>query len=281
MKDCQHIKKLLYPYLDGELDPGQNIDVEEHILSCQKCSDLFSQERRFLSILKTGCFKEEAPHSLKAKVNRLLEKEQGKKQRSFFPVFRNNPFRFAFAASLAGLLVMLFTGLLFDGGSEVMAMPPFVRASVENHLQYVKGKFPLEIKSNDPKIVFAWFKEKMNFMPDLPIINDERVTLLGGRITNFQGDPMALVSYRIDNSPVTMLIIQGKAEAFVESNDHTFLHGRRFNFSRYKEFNTISWTDDGNNFALISKFHSQNIKSCKVCHAKGSGLSSIDVLLGI
>ncbi len=275
MKDCTHIKKLLYPYLDCELDIREKLDVEEHILHCQECCDLLNEEKRFLSVIKNGCLKEAGPPTLKAKIERMLEK----KQRPFFHIFTNYPFSMAFAATLAGLLIILFTGKLFDMGQS--AIPPFVRTSVENHLEYIQGKLPLEVKSNDPRVVFAWFKEKINFMPMLPVLKDENVVLLGGRIANFEGDLMAFVSYQVEKNPVTMLIIQGKAEAFVESSDHTFLHGRRFNFSRYEGLNTISWTDHGKNFALISNFSSQNIKGCAVCHARGSGLSDLNALLGI
>ena len=275
MKNCAYIEKLLYPYLDGELDVGQNLIVEEHILDCQKCCDLLNEEKRFLSVIKNGCLQEEGPPALKAKIERMLHK----KQRPFFHFISNHPFKMAFAAALAGMLIFLFSGKLLDLG--LNRTPPFVRASVENHLKYINGNLPLEIKSHDPRVVVAWFKKRIEFMPHLPVLKDDRVVLLGGRLAEFKGENMDLVSYRIEKSPVTMLVIRGNPAAFVESSDFTFLHGRRFNFSRQHGLNTISWTDDGNNFALISNFSAQNIKGCAVCHGEGSGLSDLNALLGI
>jgi anti-sigma factor RsiW len=275
MKKCTYIEKLLYPYLDGELDVGQNLIVEEHILNCQKCCDLLNEEKRFLHVIKNACRKKEGPPALKAKIERMLDK----KQRPFFHIFPNHPFKMAFAAALAGMFIALFSGNLLDLGSS--KTPPFVRALVENHLKIIDKNLPLEIESHDPQVVMAWFKKRIEFMPDLPVLKDDKVVLLGGRLAKFRGENMALISYRLEKSPVTMSIIKGNPTAFVESSDFTFLHGRRFNFSRQHGFNTIAWTDDGKNFALISSLESQKIVSCKVCHAQGSGLSDLNELLGI
>jgi anti-sigma factor (TIGR02949 family) len=275
MKDCADIEKLLYPYLDGELDVKQNLDVEEHILGCQKCCDLLNEEKRFLSVVKNGCLQEEGPPALKAKIERMLHK----KERPFFRFFSNHPFKMAFASALAGILIFLLFGKLLDLG--INRTPPFVRASFENHLKYLNGNLPLEIESHDPQAVAAWFKKRIDFMPSLPVTKDDTIVLLGGRLGEFKGANVALISYKIEKSPVTMFIIKGNPAACVDSSDFTFLKGRRFNFSRQHGLNAISWTDDGNNFALISSYPSQNIMSCKVCHARGSGLSNLNALLGI
>ena len=118
-------------------------------------------------------------------------------------------------------------------------------------------------------------------MPHLPELKDDKIVLLGGRLTEFKGEHLALVSYKIDKSPVTMAIIKGNPLAYVESRDYFFMKGRRFNFSHKRGFNAIAWTDDGNNFALVSTHSSRDIMSCKVCHANGSGLSDLNALLGI
>lgn len=275
MNDCTEVKKLFYPYLDGELDVKQNLDVEAHLLHCQKCCDLLNEEKRFLSVIKNGCLQEEGPPALKAKIERMLNK----KQRPFFHLLSNHPVKATFAAALAGILLFILTYELFDLGFN--RTPPFVRASIEAHLKYTNGNLPLEIESHDPQAVLTWFQQRIDFMPHLPEVKDDMIVLLGGRLAKFKGENVAQVNYKIKKSPVTMFIIRGNPTAYVESKDFTFLHGRRFNFSHRNGLNTISWADNGNNFALISSYTSQDIMSCKVCHAKGSGLADLDALLGI
>jgi anti-sigma factor RsiW len=275
MKDCAEIEKLMYPYIDGELDVKQNLDVEAHLLGCQKCCDLLNEEKRFLSVINNGCLQAKGPPALKAKIERILNK----KQQPLIRLFTNYPFKTAFAAAMAGILLFLLTGKLLD--ISLNRTPPFVRAAVENHLKHLNGSLPLEIESHDPQVVVAWFKKKIDFIPHLPELKDDMVVLLGGRLAKFKEENVALVSYRIDKSPVTMSIIRGNPIAYVESKDFTYLHGRRFNFSRQRGLDTISWTDAGNNFALISSYPAQNIMSCKVCHASGSGLPDLNALLGI
>lgn len=275
MKNCADIQQLVYPYLDGELDVKQNLDVEAHILDCQKCCDLLNEEKRFLSVIKNGCLQEQGPPVLKAKIEQKL----CKKQRLFSRFFSNHPFKAAFAAALAGILIFLLCGRLLDLG--INRTPPFVKASFENHLKYLNGNLPLEIQSHDSQVVAAWFKKRIDFMPYLPELKDDMIVLLGGRLAQFKGKNVALVSYRIDKSPVSMFIIRGNPTANVESRNFTLLNGRRFNFSHQHGLNAIAWTDDGNHFALISSHLSQDIMSCKVCHANGSGLSNLNALLGM
>ncbi len=275
MKDCTHIKKLLYPYLDGELDAKQNLDVEFHIFDCQQCCDLLNEEKRFLSAIRNGCLQKEGPAALKVKIEKMLDK----KKWSLFRIFSNFPFQMAFAAALAGLLILIFTGRLLDFGSGIT--PPFVKASFENHLKYVNGNLPLQIESNDPRVVEAWFKKRINFIPHLPVLEDDSVVLLGGRLADFKGEVVALVGYRIENTPVTMLIIRGNPAAFVESRDFTFMNGRRFNFSGQKGLSSVSWTNKGNSFAIITTFPAQTITGCAVCHSNGSGLPDLNTLLEI
>lgn len=275
MKDCADIELLLYPYLDGELDVKQNLEVEAHILDCQKCCDLLNEEKRFLSVVKNGCLQEKGPPALKAKIDRMLCNQQ----RLFLRFFSNHPFKAAFAAALTGILIFLLSGKMLDLG--IHRTPPFVRSSVENHLKYLNGNLPLEIESHDPRAVAAWFNKRIDFMPHLPKLKDDMIVLLGGRLAQFKGEKVALVSFRIDKSPVSMFIIKGNSAAKVESRDFTFLKGRRFNFSHQHGLNAVAWTDDGNHFALVSSHLSQDIMSCKVCHANGSGLSDINALLGL
>lgn len=275
MKDCAFIEKLIYPYLDGELDVGRNLEVEAHLLVCQKCCDLLNEEKRFLSLIKNGCLQQEGPPALKAKIKKMLHR----KKAPLFRLFPNHPFKVAFAASLAIILLFLVTGTPIGTGRNKTS--PFISASVESHLSLMNGNLPLEIESHDPRVVVAWFKKRIDFMPALPALKDDAIVLLGGRLSRFNGESMALISYRIENSPVTMFIIRGNPAADVVSGDFAYLKGRRFNFSRQHGFNTIAWSDDGNNFALTSAFAAQDIASCKVCHGKGSGLSDLKSLLGI
>jgi mycothiol system anti-sigma-R factor len=275
MNDCADIEKLLYPYLDGELDVKQNMDVEAHLLGCQKCCDLLNEEKRFLSVIKNGCLQEEGPPALKAKIEKMFHK----KQRPLARLFSIHPFKTAFAAALAGILLFLVAGELLDLSKT--QTPPFVRASLENHLKYINGNLPLEIVSHDPQTVVAWFKKRIDFMPHLPELKDDMIVLLGGRLAEFEGTNVALVSYAIEKSPVTMYIVKRNPTSLVESREFTFMKGRRFNFSGQNGLNAISWTDNGNNFTLVSSHPSQDIKSCRVCHARGSGLSDLDALLGI
>jgi anti-sigma factor RsiW len=121
----------------------------------------------------------------------------------------------------------------------------------------MNGNLPLEIQSHDSQVVAARFKKRIDFMPELPALKDNAIVLVGGRLSQFNGEQMALISYQIEKSPVTLFVIRQNPATDVQSADFTYLRGRRFNFSHQHGLNTVAWSDNGNNFALtsVSLFH--------------------------
>src|SRR3989338_1903119 len=52
MYDCQTLLKLLYPYLDNELDVKESIRVQMHLEECPSCRTIFEKEQVFLAWLR-------------------------------------------------------------------------------------------------------------------------------------------------------------------------------------------------------------------------------------
>jgi predicted anti-sigma-YlaC factor YlaD len=52
MTDCPSVIRLLYPYLDREVDPATRVTVDEHLVRCFQCRERYSAERQFLALLK-------------------------------------------------------------------------------------------------------------------------------------------------------------------------------------------------------------------------------------
>ncbi len=268
MKTCNEVQKLIYPYLDGELDVKQNLFVEEHLVGCSECSDLLTDRKRFLTLLQSSSLREPAPARLREKISASLE---GKKPFPW-PRLISSPFKYTFGVAVALLLLFFFANKLPPGSDDAN---PFIQASVVSHENFLKGKLPLEFVSNDPEKVTKWLMGKIDFMVKLSNFKDDNVVIRGGRVLNFNGRPVGLVSYQVDNTPVSLLIVQKSAETKIESDDFTLVEERKINFQDIRGFNTVAWSVCSNNFTLVSTLPKKGEKSCNVCHAKGSGLSSL------
>jgi predicted anti-sigma-YlaC factor YlaD len=48
---CRELVELVTDYLEGRLDPGQRVRVEEHLRSCDGCQNYIEQMRQTLAAL--------------------------------------------------------------------------------------------------------------------------------------------------------------------------------------------------------------------------------------
>jgi anti-sigma factor RsiW len=49
---CQELDRLLYPYLDGEFQPEERMDMETHLGTCADCARRVEQEREIQQALR-------------------------------------------------------------------------------------------------------------------------------------------------------------------------------------------------------------------------------------
>ena len=81
MYDCQTLMKLLYPYLDGELDIKESLRVQEHLQECPYCAEVFRQEREFLQDFKASALIPSAPAHLRERLSRILKPSESLQQK--------------------------------------------------------------------------------------------------------------------------------------------------------------------------------------------------------
>lgn len=175
--DCQKFQEYLYPYLDGELDENLKIEIEKHLSNCPICSLELEKERKFGHILKTHLIKEKAPFALREAVVKQLENKT--KKFSWRYIFVT---RFAPAFVLLIVVMAVVINQRFNAGN---VFPVFSEV-VENHLEYLRGIYPLEFQTSDMKEALAWFRGKTDFAVTPPHINLDKAHLVGGRIVHLK-----------------------------------------------------------------------------------------------
>lgn len=51
MTDCPSVIRLIYPYLDHEIDPAERDQVEAHLVRCPECRGRYAAESQFRTLL--------------------------------------------------------------------------------------------------------------------------------------------------------------------------------------------------------------------------------------
>ncbi len=267
MTTCNELDKRLYQYLDGELGMQDNRELEEHLLHCQRCSELLQEQRRFLTVLANPTLREKGPAALRAKI--LTQLERKKKRR--LPSLLQGPWRLACSGALVLALLVLTLTLL----PRQPRLSPFMASLAGSHQEYLQGGESLALASSDPTVVAQWLRQQLGLATAFPRFDDENVVLKGVRSGRFRDQPVAYVSYEVHKVPVTLVVVKKTPETDIETAQHTLVEDRRINFSQTNGFNIVSWSVCDNNFALVSHLPHKGKQGCAVCHANGSGLMDL------
>ena len=70
--DCSHAQSLLDTYLDQELDPVRNLEIEEHLHGCAACAQNYGDRQMIRQSLKTESLYFKAPQQLEKRIQRSL-----------------------------------------------------------------------------------------------------------------------------------------------------------------------------------------------------------------
>ncbi len=81
---CQELDRLLYPYLDGEFQPEERMDLETHLSGCAACQRRVETEKQMQQALRRAARHSvqgmRAPSSLRAGIQVGLKQEQRRAQ---------------------------------------------------------------------------------------------------------------------------------------------------------------------------------------------------------
>lgn len=70
--NCEECEKLIWQYLDGELDGVSSGDLQRHLEECRDCFSHAEFERQVKELVRRSCGCEQAPPELRERLSRLL-----------------------------------------------------------------------------------------------------------------------------------------------------------------------------------------------------------------
>ncbi|MDY7228063.1 anti-sigma factor family protein [Hyalangium rubrum] len=177
---CQELDRLLYPYLDGEFQPEERMDVETHLEACSACTRRVEQEREIRQTLRRAARhslqSSRAPQSLRAGIQVGLKREQRRATQAQF-----------LRVSAAALVVVAV------GGGWISMRPERHQRFVEDAARRHAKGLPYEIANAAPEHVEAWFENKLDHTVLVPRLPNARLS--GARLSNVESYPAAYISY--------------------------------------------------------------------------------------
>lgn len=264
MSACDALRRLISPYIDGELVGEDRAAFEAHVVGCADCRRSLEQEEAVVKAVRAALPLYSAPDSLRERVDGLVGGAPSRGARTWIP------------AALAAGVVLAMLGVLLGRGS---ARPPtapgppasdFAALASDTHLRYARGQLPLEFETDRPEAVSRWFAGRVPFhltLPDYPVGPGERkfYRLEGGRLVSFKDDYAAYVAYRMDGQPVSLLVTSAE-RVRPEGGELVRSGALTFHLESLSGLKVITWSDKGLTYALASGVAVGGVRSCMVCH---------------
>ncbi len=271
MRECVRDDPRLDAYIDGEL-PGLEAGlIRRHLDACAPCRAAEKLQRDFLAMVRVAAAGSPSiPNGLENRVRAAL---------------RPSP-SFAFARARAVIFasvvaVMFGAGAVVRMGMRDRAAAAAVAASTSaiqllatvaanEHVLRLGPGAPLEIETADARALARWAQERVPFGVVLPAFDNPGLEAVGARITRVGVEPALSAAYRIDGEPVTLLVTGTAIDGSAVESGESF-RGLRFHLGYQRGFRTITWTDKGLSYVLVSSIGEDGRQACSICHGPGSG----------
>ncbi|MEZ4249389.1 MAG: zf-HC2 domain-containing protein [Polyangiales bacterium] len=193
---CELFRRHASVFVDGELDPATQLELEQHAASCTACRDHLAFEHAYrLHVRDALAAPVIAPASLRERCLVALDREPEATLRS------SSASRRYMVASAAAVLVVGVVAL----GQNFRRTEEDVSASLEDIVELHSSRLPADVavatKEAEPPVaaVSRYFRDKVAF-PVRPAEFESRdVRLVGARLSNVRARRAAALYYELSN----------------------------------------------------------------------------------
>jgi anti-sigma factor RsiW len=291
MTRCEETRSRLTLYLDDELEAGECAAIEGHLTNCVACRAMVRAERHFLELIREAPSRRAASPELRARVQELLLKNSAavapvppELRKSIKRLLRHRPAnaaqdrsswfpRWALVAMALGALALLAGVWRWQNRVPAVLLPytsDFAEMAADTHQRHLRGQLPLEIVSDVPGQLSAWFAGKVPFLIKLPNYQESSgqeklYRLEGARLVSYKDEYAAYVAYQMRSRPIS-LVVTSDAVAKASGGEQIVAKEITFHYNSIHGLKVITWSDRGLTYALVSNLEERGQESCIVCH---------------
>jgi anti-sigma factor (TIGR02949 family) len=290
MNQCyKHIPNILL-YLDNELTGNDLESFRAHLEECVDCMAKTEAERALSVLLRRSRPLYPVSERLRATVNDIVagnaESSHSAPNRTIGLLSRivrvlgrtirsGRLTRLNWSLAATGFVTTVVLIAFAPNMIQRVRAAEYVETAVSTHKAYVGGSLPLQMASDSPREVAAWFDGKIPFhlkLADPQLVSNGRAAyrLSGARLVSIRNGKAAWLAYRSQGEIVSLLVCSRKT-ATAANGDELRSGGVIFHYISKRGFNIITWTNHDLTYALVSSLHGSAEHSCLVCHQNLAG----------
>jgi anti-sigma factor RsiW len=275
MSSCDEHSINMLLFLDKDLRGEALEDFLAHLETCAACKKQLVEEQALSGLFRRTRPFYVASEELQARVGAVVEQTASggsagpSRDRHLRTV---PPQHWARWVAIAAMLLVILGLALAPAIVQRAAAATFIDKAVTTHRIYQDNQLPLEIRSDSPAAITAWFADKVPFQFRLPAPQTQpdahpAYTLTGARLVTYKRENAALVTYQMKAETITLLIASSRT-AVALGGDEVRSGGLTFHYRTKAGLNVITWSVHELTYALVSPMHGSGSaqRSCLVCH---------------
>jgi anti-sigma factor RsiW len=232
--DCDASRRLLGPYVDGELDLVHHLEVEDHLRTCPACARAAEDLRAGRSLLRGALPRHAAPAGLVQRIRASLPAGVAPPpSRPAATGFRR------YVVMTGSLAAALAVGFFLGAGRQ--NRDRLVDEAVTDHFRSLEAGHLTDVVSTDQHTVKPWFDGKIDFAPPVTDFAAIGFPLVGGRLEEVDHRTAAAIVYRRRQHPINLFVWPGGSAP---------LPSRR---SQHHGYAVESWSEADLNFIAVSE----------------------------
>jgi anti-sigma factor RsiW len=232
---CSELRPLLHGYMDGELDLVRHVEIEEHLRTCDACSQIYQAQLALRSALQSDELYFRAPAGLERKIRTAALRPE---RWSWVPGLQLPGWLGAAMAAAAVVVLAFFVSPMLSRRSQADRIAEDV---VSAHIRSLMPGHLTDVPSSENHTVKPWFAGKLDFSPPVADLAAEGFPLVGGRLDYAADRPVAALVYRRGKHFINLFVWpSASAHESVEAADVR------------QGYNLLFWTRGQTNFWAIS-----------------------------
>lgn len=233
--NCEDVRTLMQPYIDGELDLTSSLEVEGHLDACADCGRAYRSQQALHAAFGANAPYYPAPAELRKRVQSAVRQE-GKAAGSSHAASWS---LLGIAAALALVAIILWGVTRSQSASSQNSL--VAQEVLSSSMRSLIAGPLTDVQSSDQHTVKPWFAGKLDFSPSVQDFAAQGFALVGGRLDYLDGRPVAGLVYRHQQHVINLYTwpAAGGANAQVQEQN-------------YQGYNVFHWTENGMAYWAVS-----------------------------
>ncbi|HSV20008.1 MAG TPA: zf-HC2 domain-containing protein [Casimicrobiaceae bacterium] len=186
--NCHEATTIIAAVADGEADRRMRQALADHVRDCPDCASAQQALADLRARVRAELPYHAAPPALRARVLDAVRQQA--------PAAAPRGWRWFGAGGLAGAVAAALAFVVVNAVLTARARDDVIAAAVTAHVHATTANQLIAVASSDQHTVKPWLSARLDYSPPVPRAEGSGFTLVGGRLDQLDGHPVATLVYR-------------------------------------------------------------------------------------